>query len=314
MNWKKITLYILISFTFSWTMALIMWLADVTYGGITSTIMLAGLYMPGPALATFIIQKFIYKEDFKKYGWTFDKKVLRWIFFTPLIFLALTLLTFAIIGVFGNFHIIEQFGQLDFSQENLNLHLRELAAGKVDLDKIKIPDIPPLILFPAMLVQGIIGGSTINLPFMFGEEFGWRGLMQGETRAMGFLKSSLFIGFTWGIWHLPIILMGHNYPHHPYFGIVMMCLFTMAIAPIFSYVRIKTKSILGPCMLHGMINATGAMYALYTSNGNELYTSIAGWAGVIAGIIITGGIFLLDKKFMADYKIENPHQPLTTDH
>src|SRR5260221_10305029 len=125
MNWKKITLYILFSSAFSWIVALLMALAHVNLGSILGTVLLAGLYMPAPALATFIIQKFIYKEGFKNYGWTFDKKAIKWILFTPLIFIALTL--FSVIGLLGNSNLITQFGHIDFSQQNLNSHLKELA-------------------------------------------------------------------------------------------------------------------------------------------------------------------------------------------
>src|SRR6478672_11305591 len=92
MNWKKINLYILLSFAFSWTTALIMAIAHIKLDSIKGIIFLAVLYMPGPALATLIIQKWIYKEGLKQYGWTFNKKAIRWIFITPLIFLALTIL------------------------------------------------------------------------------------------------------------------------------------------------------------------------------------------------------------------------------
>ena len=81
----------------------------------------------------------------------------------------------------------------------------------------------------------------------------------------------------------------------------MMILSTVSLSPLFAYIRIKTKSILGTCMLHGMINATGAMYLLYIANGNELYSSIAGWAGIIAGVVLTICIVLFDKKFVAAY-------------
>lgn len=182
MNWKKIHLYILFSFAFSWTVALIMELAHLDIGSILGTVLLAGLYMPGPALATFVIQKFIYKDGFKQYGWTFDKKAIKWIFFTPLIFLALTILTFAIIGFLGNTHLIPVFGQIDFTQETFTIRLKDFASSKINVDNVQIPDIPPKLLFIAMLAQGIIGGSIISLPFMFGEEFGWRGLMLKETK------------------------------------------------------------------------------------------------------------------------------------
>jgi membrane protease YdiL (CAAX protease family) len=310
MNWKKINLYILFSFAFSWTIALIMQLANIDIGSILGTILLAALYMPGPALATFVIQKFIYKEGFRQYGWSFDKKSIKWILFTPLIFLALTILTFVIIGLLGNTHLVPAFGQIDFSQENVMLRLKESASSKINIDKMDIPAIPPILLFIAMLAQGIIGGSTINVPFMFGEEFGWRGLLLTETKRLGFLKANAFIGLVWGIWHLPIILMGHNYPHHPYIGVIMMIVFTVSTAPIFAYVRIKTKSILGACMLHGMVNATGALYVLYVANWNELYSWLAGWAGIISAIVVTICIFLFDKKFVTEYSRAEWQKPV----
>ncbi len=302
MNWKKIGLYILLAFGFSWSVALIMKLTHVEYGSLTSTIVLGVLYMPGPALATFIIQKFVYKEGFKQYGWTFDKKKIKWLLLTPLIFIALFLLVFVVIGLLGNTQIIPQFGQLDFSQEGFNTRFREILSSKISADKIKLPNLSPVLLFVLMLLQGIIAGATLNLPFMFGEEFGWRGLMLRETQKMGFLQSNLFIGITWGLWHLPIILMGHNYPHHPHLGILLMCAFTIGLAPIFAYVRLKSKTIIGVCILHGMINATPMLFMLYVANANELYSSIAGWAGVIACGIITTCIYLFDRQFVTDYK------------
>mgnify|MGYP002136634119 CR=1 FL=1 len=300
-NWKKISIYIAISFGFCWTIALIMKLAHIDYGSINSFIIIGGFYMPGPALATFIVQKYIFKEGFKQYGWRFDKKNYKWFLKTILIFLAIILLTFAVIGLFGNTHIISQFGQIDFSQENFNFQFKELLKGKLDIDKIKLPSIPSALFFILMIIEGIVAGLTVNLPFMFGEEFGWRGLMLKETQKLGFLKSNIFIGTIWGLWHLPVILMGHNYPNHPYFGIVMMCLMTIALAPIFAYVRLKTKSILGACILHGMINATAALFTLYIANANELYSSIAGWAGVIACTVLTILIYFFDKTFVENY-------------
>ena len=301
MNWKKITLYILLSFSFSWTAALIMKLADIDYSSVTALIMVGGLYMPGPAIATFVIQKFIYKESFQQYGWAFDKKSYKWLLFTPLLFIILIGLTFGTIALFGNTDLIPEFGAIDFSQDNFTNRFKDLSASKMGADKVKLPNIPIWLFLPLAIVQGIVAGATINLPFMFGEEFGSRGLMQKETQKLGFLKSNVFIGTVWGLWHLPIILMGHNYPHHPYFGIIMMCLMTIALSPAFAYVRFKTKSILGPCLLHGMINATAAIFALFIVNGNELYSSIAGWAGVIAGVIIAFGIYVFDKPFVRDY-------------
>ncbi len=81
MNWKKINLYILFACASNWTVGLIMYLAHIKMDSILGVVLLAALYMPGPALATFIIQKYIYKKGFKEYGWTFDRKAIKWILF-----------------------------------------------------------------------------------------------------------------------------------------------------------------------------------------------------------------------------------------
>lgn len=302
-NWKKINLYILLSFGFCWTIALLMKISHVEYGSTVSFVIIGGLYMLGPAIATFIIQKYIYKEGFKQYGWGFDKRNYKWFLYTILIFLAIILLTFVVIAVLGNTHVISQFGQVDFSQGNFNFQFKELLKGKLNIDQVKLPNIPAGLFFVLMMAEGIVAGLTLNIPFMFGEEFGWRGLMLKETQKLGFLKSNIFIGTIWGLWHLPIILMGHNYPNHHYLGIIMMCLMTISLAPVFAYVRLKTKSILGACILHGMINATAALFTLYIANANELYSSIAGWAGIIACTLLTISIYFFDNSFVINYAI-----------
>ncbi len=298
-NWKKIVKYLLLAFGISWTSALIMNVGGMAYGSLLSMAMIAMLYIPGPAIATFIVQRFIYKENFGKYGWTFDKANLGKYAKVGLWFMLLIALSLLTIVALGNTHIIEQFGQLDFSQTSFTANFAELAKGKLDASKLS--SFSPIATFCIIFIAGFFSSFTFNLPFMFGEEFGWRGLLLKETQRMGFLTSSLFIGIVWGLWHAPIILMGHNYPSNPIAGIGMMCLFTTALCPIFAYARLKTISILGPCMLHGMINSTAAIYTLFIVNKNEFYSSIAGWAGVIAGIIFCIGIYVFDGKFVKEF-------------
>jgi membrane protease YdiL (CAAX protease family) len=302
LNWKKINLYILIAFGISWITFAVLNFLPIHFSTVTQTFIIACLYMPGPAIATLIIQKLIYKQSLKEYGWSFDSKAIKWIFFVPLIYLALILLTLSAIGLLGNTSAIPQFGQLDFSEPGFNVRFTEMLETAGAIGTTKLPTIPPLLIFFLSIIGAVIAGATINLPFMFGEEFGWRGLLYRETQKLGFLRSSVFIGIVWGLWHLPlIVLSGLNYPEHPYSGILMMCLFTVALSPVFSYVRFKTKSILGPCMLHGMINATGTLFLLYVANFHELYSSFAGWAGIIASSIIVAGIYIFDKKFIKEF-------------
>jgi hypothetical protein len=52
-----------------------------------------------------------------------------------------------------------------------------------------------------------------------------------------------------------------------------------------------------------MINATAALFTLYIANVNELYSSIAGWAGFITCTIWTISIYVFDNSFVKTYSI-----------
>lgn len=95
--------------------------------------------------------------------------------------------------------------------------------------------------------------------------------------------------------------MGHNYPEYPVIGVGMMCLFTTALAFPFAYIRLKTKSILDSCVMHGMINSTAASLLYFTWGGHSLIAGLTGVAGLIAIALVALAIFVLDKKFVEEY-------------
>ncbi|HEV3029866.1 MAG TPA: CPBP family intramembrane glutamic endopeptidase, partial [Planctomycetota bacterium] len=76
--------------------------------------------------------------------------------------------------------------------------------------------------FAALVVQSILAAIVPNSIAAFGEELGWRGFLHRALEPLGFWRSSLLIGAIWGLWHAPIILLGHNYPRHPVAGAFMM--------------------------------------------------------------------------------------------
>lgn len=144
------------------------------------------------------------------------------------------------------------------------------------------------------LMQGLIAGITINAVAGFGEELGWRGFLQREFGYMGFWISSALIGLIWGIWHAPLILQGHNYPEHPVTGAFMMTVWCMLLAPIFSYIRIKSKSVIAAAIIHGSLNATYGLSIMLIKGGNDLIIGITGGAGFIVLSIVNLCIFLFD--------------------
>jgi len=312
MNWRKIILFLIIAFSISWLTAAIIYFSGLEFGTSISTTLIALFYMTAPAIGTVVIQKVIYKQRLSEYGWVWKEIKWKWIFVTIAIAILFVLGTFGATALFGNELGIIEIGLVDFSQENFNAKIIKMLNEamlnsdinlKIDFEsQLKENLISPYLALVGIFIAGIIAAFSINLPFMFGEEFGWRGLLLKETQQMGFLKSNLFIGFFWGIWHAPLILMGHNYPEHPIIGVFMMVLFTTVLSYIFAYCRLKAKSILAPCLLHGMINGTAGGVLFFINGGHPLVSGITGLIGVSVIVLIILTILLFDRNFVKNYK------------
>ena len=308
-NWNKLNQFLAIAFGISWASAFFMRSSGMLYGSGESITIIALIYMPAPAIAALLVQRFIRNEPLIDLGLTIKGVSWKWIFlYSPLTYLVFFLVSLIAIFVLGNQFHISPFGHLDFSNKHFFDYMREALKQQgsqmsFPLEKLeKMPlSFSPLILF-AGIIMAFIAGYTINLPFTLGEELGWRGLMQKETRHWGFWKSNLFIGSIWGLWHGPIIMMGHNYPHYPLIGIGMMVLLCVSLSFIQSYIRFKTKTVLGPAAFHGMINASSGITLLLIVSPNELFGSIAGIAGIAGALLVLIYILLFDWKFVSDFK------------
>lgn len=102
----------------------------------------------------------------------------------------------------------------------------------------------------------------------FGEEFGWRAYMMPKLRSvMGRYPALILGGIIWGLWHVPLTCVGHNfgtdYPGFPYVGIIIMCLYCILLGGILTYVTEKTGSVWPAAFLHGVNNASPSILAAF---------------------------------------------------
>jgi hypothetical protein len=299
---KKVRQCILLTFLISWSVALAAYLLHITYGSILSFAIIAVFYMPAPAYATLILQKLVYRDTLTSYGFTLKNLSLRWLLITTVGFAWFIVLgTFVVIGILGNVFGVTLFGRIDFSEAAFLHQLTIFARGAFGDVPQHLP-IPPVAILLLSLAQSVIAGFTVNLPFTLGEELGWRGLLLRETQTSGLLKSNLFIGAVWGLWHAPLIVQGHNYAGHPVAGVLMMTLFTTSLSFPMAYCRFKSRTILGPSALHGMFNPLGILTALFVVGANPLFGFVAGIAGIAVTLLLTLGIYSFDKKFIRDYQ------------
>ncbi len=117
-------------------------------------------------------------------------------------------------------------------------------------------------LLAIMIAQTILAGLTINAFFAFGEEMGWRGLLQSElTSKLGSYVAAPTVGVIWGLWHAPlIVLFGYEYPlHRGVLGVSAFTLFTVIWGCILYEVRSWSGSVLPPAILHGTMNAVASL-------------------------------------------------------
>ena len=157
-----------------------------------------------------------------------------------------------------------------------------------------IPSVKLLAI--AQIITAVLFGPILNFVTCFGEEWGWRGyLLPKMADKMPRIPMLLITGTIWGLWHAPIIAVGHNYGTDywgfPIVGILMMCVFCIALGTIFSYLCMKTQSCIPGVIAHGAINSfAGAGLFFATTNNHTLLgptpAGIIGGCGLIAAAII----------------------------
>lgn len=150
------------------------------------------------------------------------------------------------------------------------------------------------------LIMGVFLSPFANLLNCFGEEWGWRGyLLPKLLKQFKVVPAILVNGVIWGLWHIPLIIMGHNYgvgyPGYPITGIIAMCIFCVVTGTIFSYVTIKTNSCIPAVMGHGMLNGFAAAGLLFTSVDDPFNVFVGPMpVGVVGGLglIIVAAVLL----------------------
>lgn len=158
----------------------------------------------------------------------------------------------------------------------------------------------PAFMTVITIISGLFAGATINALYAFGEEYGWRNYLVDALREKKFVFASIFIGVVWGIWHFPLILLGHNYPQHNVIGVFMMVICCVLLSFIETYFVLKAKSVYPAAIFHGTINAVAGLNVILIKGGNDLINGAAGLSGFIVMAITIFVIYLFDKYVCKD--------------
>jgi membrane protease YdiL (CAAX protease family) len=252
--------FLILTFAISWTFFLIP-LAfkgnPAIYAQALGICWILGMW--GPGIAAIVTTLFIAKRPFSdlrlnKLG-KFRFYLIAW--FLPPLLAALTVALSVLIGtgvLDANFTTMKQIAD------------RAAMSGQ---------SIPVNVLIISQFAQGLLLGPIINIVFTMGEELGWRGFLLPVLLPIGQWKAILFSGLIWGFWHAPVIAQGHNFPGHPFWGIVVMILGCVLLGAIFSWLYLKTRSPWSAAIAHGSVNAWGGLPLVFLLPGfDALYGGI----------------------------------------
>lgn len=260
---KNVTLFIIITFSFSW----LLWLPSLlssfglfNYSLVFNGLMLIGSF--GPSLAGFFITLFCEGFDATKNLWHRCWHWHKWYYFLVSIFL--------VPALFGVSFILA----------------------------LSIDGNTPQGLNPSVDIKNFIF-LYITLFFLGGplqEEVGWRGyLLEHLQSVYDALNSSIILGGIWGLWHFPLFyIIGSLYVNQTFFFFLSS---TIILSILFTWLNNNTNgSILVAMTFHTSINASNFIFLQYlTLLGNLLFSILLDIVVVIV-LILFGPKTLTFKK------------------
>ncbi len=278
---RRITLFLVFTFGFSWSIALAIWatggLADSPelVGGLTLALPLLTVSMFGPAFGVFLT-RWITREGWEDHHARFNGPAWPWV----VMLLGPTVLT--VLGIVAYFVVFPD--QFDSSMPILAEQLQTVE----DLTGEAVP-IPAQLLGMIQIIAAVTIAPLINAIPAFGEEFGWRGYLQWKLRPLGWTGALLLVNVIWSVWHWPIIALGHNYgldyPGAPWTGFLAMTVFTVSVGGLLGWSAERTGSALPAALGHGAVNATASLGALFLATGAEPSLLLGPFAtGLVGGV------------------------------
>lgn len=276
---SSILLFLIFSFVPVWAACFIMLFVQQPVSSTMTVIFAAFMFMP--AIASFLT-RWIQHEGFRKmylkphFRGNWGKYLLS-VFVPPAL-------------VFGGAALYFLFFPSMFDTEFSVLVSAGVAKSQV------------VMVVVVQLVQGVLLAPFINLIPCLGEELGWRGyLLPKLLERFSPRAAALITGVVWGIWHAPMIALGHNYGldyvGYPWLGILLMTLFCVGFGAFIAYLSIKTQSAIPAALSHASLNGIASAALLVSKSG---YSTLVGPLpmGILAGapIFALGAALFLSKR------------------
>ena len=223
-----------------------------------------------PALATAITVKWITRE-----GWGVTN--LRFGSWRPYLATALVIPA-AFAAIYGLSWALG-LGEPDWGLVHFRAQMESMGA---DLSQMS----PASQFLPLMLLATLVLTPIINGLFGFGEELGWRGYLLPKLMPLGKAKAYVLVGVIWGLWHLPLILVGFNYPGYPLLGVLWMIGLTTTLGIYINELSLRHRSSILAGWMHGVFNSQAyGIWRILFPTVNPLW---GGMTGLVAMLVWLG--------------------------
>ena len=284
--WRAVAVFVAVSFGLAWLVMLPLWLLDLedpnnqTLGvqllaqGATLGMMFT------PLIATLVVVFLAKAPRFSRARflglWPLRpaKRVVWFIIgglFAPLAVIALSL------------GVAVAFGWLTLDLDEFSGFAAALGGTPMGMS------VQSLVLIQLLLIPF---GAIVNMIPAFGEEIGWRGWLLPALRPLGTWPALLVSGAIWGLWHTPVILLGHNFGLFDWRGVALMTVGCVLWGVLLGWSRLRSGSVWPAVIGHGAMNSAGGAFALFAAAGAEMSLAlvnplgVAGWIAAALVIVV----------------------------
>ncbi|MCH4532872.1 CPBP family intramembrane metalloprotease [Staphylococcus haemolyticus] len=282
---RSLLTYIILVFVLTYSIEGLVYLI----GGLQAFSLIASLTMLFPAITAIIVWAIYYRDKkfWKFFGLRLGK--IKYWFIHPLMMLLALIIIYLVSYMLNPNQFLNSTEQQDRMKDVF----------------IFLPDVPLFINLLIPIILNLSIGILFSIIAYLGEELGWRAFMYPKLTNIGVTKGLILGGFIWGLWHLPLILMGHNYPNHPILGNIMMILMCIPFGIILFYSYIKSGNIFVPAIMHGILNqfsSTVTTFSIKESQFNPLLYGSTGLVGIVIFSLIALFLIKTIKKSNHIYK------------
>ena len=150
---------------------------------------------------------------------------------------------------------------------------------------------------------------VIALPvtlFTFGEEYDWRGYLLPRLLPLGEIRASVLLGMIWGVWHLPLIMAGLNYPGvNVWMAIIIFTFVTVALTFTYTWFYVASSgSVLVAAVFHASTNQfTDSFWVPPLLSGANPFAP-----SVVSAVLIMALVVVVYRLFRRSVRVEDPER------